>query len=152
MFNDQGSTGFGMSSVMSKFTPDRRPDAQIPSLLHDMERMPYSQSVTMLVGDAQSLAIMSPTASDPGWQLEGRHARRATDFPRTSPGAGNYGRFTSKCAIIPAAWCSRMWQWYIHMPGLSSGYHAIRAVAFGGTLMTSSSDRQAGFFPLTSRT
>jgi len=40
-----------------------------------------------------------------------------------------------------------MWQWYIHMPGRSSGYQAIRAVAFGGTLMTSSSDRQAGFFP-----
>ena len=64
----------------------------------------------------------------------------------------SYGRFTSKCAIIPAAWCSRMWQWYIHMPGLSSGYHAIRTVAFGGTLITSSSDRQAGFFPSISRT
>ena len=42
-----------------------------------------------------------------------------------------------------------MWQWYIHMPGLSPGYHAIRTVDFGRTLMTSSSDRQAGFFPST---
>ena len=32
--------------------------------------------------------------------------------------------------------------------GPSSGYHAIRTVPFGGTLITSSSDRQAGFFPI----
>src|SRR3712207_5114443 len=45
---------------------------------------------------------------------------------------------TSKCAIIPDSWCSRMWQWYIHSPGRSSGIHAIRTRPLGGTFTVSS--------------
>jgi hypothetical protein len=61
-------------------------------------------------------------------------------------GARNHG--SSPVGASPLPWCSRMWHWYIHRPGLSSGYHVIRTVAFGGTSITSSSNRQAAFFAL----
>ena len=36
--------------------------------------------------------------------------------------------------------------WYIQRPGRRRDNQAIRTVAFGGTLMTTFSDRQAGLF------
>src|SRR6266487_1590196 len=48
---------------------------------------------------------------------------------------------TSKWAIMPAAWWSRMWQWYIQLPGRSSGSQAMRACPLEGMLMVSSQDR-----------
>src|SRR2546429_653345 len=49
------------------------------------------------------------------------------------------------------AWCSRIWQWYIHWPGRSSGSHAIRSRLFFGTLTVSSQETTGGGPPPTSR-
>jgi hypothetical protein len=59
---------------------------------------------------------------------------------------------TSKWAIIPPAWCSRMWQWYIHSPGRSSGIQAIRTRPRAGTLTVSSHERNSGGRSFTSST
>ena len=58
----------------------------------------------------------------------------------THPGSDGSPRTsgtTEKCAIIPIAWCSRMWRWYIHSPGRSSGSQAILVWLFRGTLTVS---------------
>ena len=55
---------------------------------------------------------------------------------------------TSNVAIIPAAWCSRMWQWYIQLPGRSSGSQAIRTRPWAGTLIVSSQDKNCRCRPV----
>jgi hypothetical protein len=64
----------------------------------------------------------------------------------------SHHRTTSKWPIIPDSWCSRMWQWYIHSPGRSSGIQAIRTRPLGGMLTVSSHERNAGGSPFTSST
>jgi hypothetical protein len=44
-----------------------------------------------------------------------------------------------------------MWQWYIQLPGRSSGTQAIRTRPLAGTLIVSSQDRNSGGAPFTSR-
>ena len=45
-----------------------------------------------------------------------------------------------------------MWQWYIQLPGRSSGIQAMRTVLRGARFTTSSHERKAGALPSTDRT